>query len=195
MKQTVYKVILFDFFDVIHTDAFKHWVIDKGLKREGSLEQASIDLDSGTIDVQGFRKRLAEIAGITSEQVHEELISYHRLNDEIIPLLDKLGTNYQLGLLSNASSEFLRGLLRKHNLEPKFHHIVISSEVGAIKPSPEIFKYILSKMKVNPKESIFIDDNEKYVAAAEKLGITGIVFTDTKTLRRDLSALGIITEP
>ncbi|HSW79183.1 MAG TPA: HAD family phosphatase [Candidatus Saccharimonadales bacterium] len=191
-KNAEYKAILFDFFDVIHADGFKRWLASREIPREGAMEQASVAMDSGKITEFEFENRIAEIAGISREQLMIELDSYRILNQEILPLMGKLGENYQIGLLSNASSTFLRRLLREHELEPYFHHIVISSEVGMIKPSPEIFEHILTKMKVGPKEAIFIDDNDKNVEAAEKLGITGIVFTDTKQLRRDLDALGII---
>jgi HAD superfamily hydrolase (TIGR01509 family) len=193
MKQPKYKAILFDFFDVIHADGFKRWRASRGISYNGSYRQASVEMDSGKIDDVEFKKRVAAAAGITVAQFEAELESHRILNHEILPLIGKLGENYQIGLLSNAPSKFLRGLILQHDLEPYFHEIVISSEVGLIKPSPEIFEHILSKMKAGPNESIFIDDNVQNVRAAEKIGISGLIFTDTETLRRDLDALGIIT--
>ncbi len=165
-----YKAILFDFFDVVHADGFKRWMKDRGIVWEGYILQANIDMDCGKIDETEFLKRVAGLVGHTPKQFEAELKSYEKLNDEIIPLIDKLKEIYKIGLLSNAPSKYLRDLLKRHNLESHFHHIVISSEVGVAKPSPEIFEHLISKMKTTPKESIFIDDNSKYVAAAEKVG-------------------------
>jgi FMN phosphatase YigB (HAD superfamily) len=39
---------------------------------------------------------------------------------------------------------------------------------------------------------VFIDDNKENIASAERLGIKGIVFTDTESLKQDLSSMGII---
>ena len=92
-----FEAIVFDFFDVIYADAFKRWLASKGFKREGSFKQASEDLDRGIIDAMGFRQRLADITGKTQQQVIDELESFHILNEEILPLLKKLGKHYQIG--------------------------------------------------------------------------------------------------
>ena len=102
-----------------------------------------------------------------------------------------LKAKYRIALLSNAPSAFIRELLAAHELERHFHEIVISSEVGMIKPSTEIFEYTLSRLGVPAVEAIFIDDNPGHVAAAEKLGITGIQFLSAKQLRSDLIKAGI----
>lgn len=187
------EAIIFDFFDVVYADAFKRWLAKRGLKREGALKQASEDMDSGKIDLQECEKIIAGLAGISVEQFEAELEEYRILNEEMVPLLKKLGENYQIGLLSNAESVFLRNLLREHNLGPLFHHICISSEVGMIKPNREIFDHILSKMEVDPGNTIFIDDNGENVRAGEKFGLQGIVYVDMPKLHRDLRAHGVIT--
>ncbi len=67
--------------------------------------------------------------------------------------------------------------------------IVISSEVGAIKPEPEIFELALKRLGSMPQESIFIDDNPNYVEAAQKLGMQGITYTDFDSFEQQLQNL------
>ncbi len=94
---------------------------------------------------------------------------------------------YRIGLLSNAPSTFIRALFAEHDLERLFHEIIISSEVGMVKPNTDIFKLTLQKLDVSPSEAVFIDDNKKHVQAAEKSGIKGLQFTSANNLRKQLS--------
>ena len=57
---------------------------------------------------------------------------------------------------------------------------VISSEEHIIKPDKRIYKRICDKFHLNPKECVFTDDREENIKAAEKYGMYGIVFTDSK---------------
>ena len=46
--------------------------------------------------------------------------------------------------------------------------------------------------KVNPAESVFIDDLIENIDGAKKVGINGIHYTDMETLYKSLKQLGII---
>src|SRR5690606_1641082 len=71
--------------------------------------------------------------------------------------------------------------LSSPSLIPKeFHKIfdtfVISCDVGSRKPNLEIYKILLKKLKVRPKEILFIDDRPWNLVPAKKLGIQTILF-------------------
>jgi 2-haloacid dehalogenase len=107
-------------------------------------------------------------------------------------LVEVLQGRYKLALLSNAPSSFFRTLLAKNALEQYFDEIVVSSEVGSVKPSLEIFHLTLERLKAKPDEAIFIDDNPKHVEAGERAGIRSLLFTSVEQLAKDLANLGII---
>ncbi len=186
-----YKAIIFDFFDVIHNDPFQRWLKSKGIKREGAWQQASVDLDKGLITTQQFLERLSHLSNMPTSVMEREFASFHGYDHGMISLVKLLAQSYTVGLLSNGPSAFVRDLLQKGNIEDTFHHIVISSEVGMVKPEPEMFRHILQKMSVEPHQTIFIDDNPKNVAGAEALGIRGIPYTDLPQLKTALKALGV----
>ena len=186
-----YEAIIFDFFDVIHNDPFQRWLKSRGLKREGDLHQASVEMDKGLITPKEFLKRLGALTNTDPAKVEQEMASFHGFNDEMIALINDLVAHYQVGLLSNGPSAFVRGLLKEGNIQDTFHHIVISSEVGMVKPDPAMFRYVLDKMSVQSQQAIFIDDNPKNVAAANDLGIHGIIFTGPPELKSALQALGV----
>jgi epoxide hydrolase-like predicted phosphatase len=56
-----------------------------------------------------------------------------------------------------------------------FDAVVISSEVGMRKPEPRIFLHAAGLLGLDPNECIFIDDIQANIAAAEKLGFTGVL--------------------
>ncbi len=56
----------------------------------------------------------------------------------------------------------------------KRENIMISADVGYIKPQPEIFESFLSKHKLDPKTCFFIDDQEENIAGAQTFGIRGM---------------------
>ena len=66
---------------------------------------------------------------------------------------------------------------------------VISGLVHMIKPHPDIYQYCLDTYKLLPEESVFIDDRQVNIDGAEAVGIHGLLFHDTETLRKDLKAL------
>ena len=51
-----------------------------------------------------------------------------------------------------------------------FEGIIISGNEKIIKPDPEIYKIAIKRFKLEPKNSLFIDDKLINISAAEKLG-------------------------
>lgn len=186
-----YKALIFDFFDVIHSDFFQGWLRKHGMPREGAVHQASVEIDHGRIDVAEFLNRLSQITGQPAADIKAQFDELSKVDHDLTNLIRGLQDKYQIALLSNASSVVVRHIMSQHDLESLFHEIVISSDVDMIKPDPKIFEHTLAKLGVKPSEAIFIDDNIKNVEGAQAVGITGIQFTDTPSLRADLKKLGI----
>ena len=101
-----------------------------------------------------------------------------------------------VGLISNAT-DLARRVMRRLDLERYFDPIVISSEVGARKPSRRIFDIALERAGVSPGRSLFIGDKPGVdVVGAGRTGMNAILidrhgtFPDTPFLRiADLSSL------
>lgn len=183
------KAIIFDFFDVFRTDAYKAWLKANGIPHKGEYFEASRQMDVGTITTQQFLERLSRLSG--REVTQQEMDASAEVDEAVVEVAKGLKAGYRIALLSNAPSSFIRELLAVHELEQHFHEIVISSEVGMVKPSVEIFEYTLARLGVSASEALFIDDNPGHVAAAEKAGITGIQFYSAGQLEDALVKLGI----
>ena len=60
----------------------------------------------------------------------------------------------------------------------------------AILAEPDIYRYLLVSFDLSAQECLFIDDSPANVAAAQALGLQGMVFTDAAACRRQLVEQG-----
>ncbi|CAD6979207.1 unnamed protein product [Tilletia controversa] len=67
-------------------------------------------------------------------------------------------------------------------LKEFFHLFIESSKVGLRKPDPEIYKYALRELQVEPHEAVFLDDIGINLKAAKKLGIVTIRVQPTSSV-------------
>lgn len=109
---------------------------------------------------------------------------------EIIEELKAQG--YKLGLLSIHTKEWIEYCDKKFDYQRLFHSVLYSFEAKAMKPEKEVYEMILKRLGSKPSESLFIDDYEKNLVPANKLGLKTILFTDSKTLKMDLASFGIM---
>ncbi|MEO8582429.1 MAG: HAD family phosphatase [Flavitalea sp.] len=96
---------------------------------------------------------------------------------ERIELLKKIKTKYRLFLLSNTNSihvqEFNPRLFQLYgfHLEDLFEKTYYSHVVNLRKPDAAIFELVLKENKLNPSETLFIDDTASNFEEARRLGI------------------------
>lgn len=115
------------------------------------------------------------------------------LPDPLIPesLLEGLSKRYRLLLLSNTNAIHFDMLEKTYPLLRHFHHMVLSYRVGAMKPSPAIFREALARAECRPEECFFTDDIAEYVAAAKREGIDAVQFESRAQIEQELMARGI----
>lgn len=139
------------------------------------------DFETGNISPAEFRKRIKALLppGVTDAQVDEAwnamLLS---VPIERLQLLEKLSKKYRLFLLSNTNIIHIKAYLaylKKHHSLPNLSHIFekeyYSYEIGMRKPNQEIFDFVIAQNKLNPKETIFIDDSPQHIQGAAAAGV------------------------
>jgi len=94
--------------------------------------------------------------------------------------------------LTNWSAETYPAALQRFAFLRWFRGILVSGEVGLIKPDPRIFALLIERFAIEPHCAVYIDDVEANVAAARPLGIHAIHFTTPARLREELIALGLL---
>jgi putative hydrolase of the HAD superfamily len=80
------------------------------------------------------------------------------LYPEVLEVLRQLRSRYRLGVVSNFDGR-LRMILQQFGIAKFFAEVVISSEVGADKPDPLIFRRALELAGVSPNEALHVGDD------------------------------------
>ena len=93
--------------------------------------------------------------------------------------------------LSNWSPETFPLVRNKYSFFDEFDEIVFSGEVNLIKPEPEIYHLLLSKIPYQASECLFIDDSQANIDTARALGFYGICFESPEGVARVLGEYGL----
>ena len=109
-----------------------------------------------------------------------------KLYPEVVAVLEQLRQRFQLAVISNFDGR-LRFILQNLGISKYFAHLFISSELGADKPDPEIFRRALKLMHLNAKEVLHVgDDPERDWKAAKEAGLLVFQLNRPKNSLRDL---------
>lgn len=78
--------------------------------------------------------------------------------------------------------------LFEHNTHQTFDGIMISGDVGTLKPASKIFHQCLEQFNLNPTTTLFIDDEPANIAGAANVNIHTLLSnpTDTDNLRKNI---------
>jgi putative hydrolase of the HAD superfamily len=109
-----------------------------------------------------------------------------KLYPDVLDVLEQLRERFQLAVISNFDGR-LRFILQHLGISKCFSHIFISSELGADKPDPEIFRRALKLMHLNANEVLHVgDDPERDWKAAKEAGLLVFQLDRPKNSLRDL---------
>jgi glucose-1-phosphatase len=107
-------------------------------------------------------------------------------------IFQRLSKQYRLGLLSNTDHIHLAHMEPKYDFFPYFPVRIYSCSVGASKPDPLIYQHALRGLRTKATEALYIDDIPAYVEAAQRLGMSGIIYRSPDQLREDLRSFGVV---
>ncbi len=101
---------------------------------------------------------------------------------------------YRLYALTNWSAEAFPIARELYDFLGWFEGIVVSGEIGIVKPDPAIFEHLERIFELQPRETVFIDDVPANVEAAREAGFRAIRFENPEQLRDELESLGVVPE-
>ena len=155
--------------------------LPKALFERGFFQQYWSEFDRGTMSQAEMVTRMAEFIGRTYAECWD-FIEYikHGLQDlpDTCALIEELSQKgFRLFCLSNMSYEYY-DYMKDRPVFSLFEGRIISAHEHLIKPDPAIYRLLLDRYQLLPEETLFIDDLEKNVLAAQTLGIHTVHFTD-----------------
>jgi putative hydrolase of the HAD superfamily len=185
------KAVIFDCFGVLASDGWlpfkrKYFGHDKALFEQASdLNKRS---DSGFIKYTEFIDEVAKMAGIDSKEALSQ-ISRNPVDEELFGYIaHDLKPRYKIGMLSNASSNWLSELFTPEQ-NALFDATALSYDMGVVKPDPKAYQTIADRLGVEMEECVFADDQERYVTAAKDVGMHAVLYKDYSTFKVDLEKI------
>ncbi len=103
----------------------------------------------------------------------------------LIDCIRSLRPRRKTGLISNAWSG-LRDYIVRHKFDDAFDCLIISAEVGMVKPQAEIYRYAAEQLGIRPDEALFVDDTPENIHGAQKVGMIGVLFRSPEQTLREL---------
>jgi len=123
-----------------------------------------------------------------TQSIVDEFFAGDVIDRDLVDFLRGLRDNFKVGLISNAWSG-LRPWIVSRKFDDAFDVMVISAEMGVMKPDPRIFQYALEQLDVAPAEAVFVDDVIENVDAARQAGMQGLLFLHPREVINKLKLL------
>lgn len=205
------KNILFDFGGVIVSlnkqNALNRFTkigfpnIEKYLN-EFRQEGIFLEYEEGKIGKEEFYKEFRRLAGnenISSDDIDSGWLAFLvGIPEYKFQLLKDLRKEYNVYLLSNTNPSVM-GWAYSKDFSPEglpidafFDKCYLSFEIGCAKPDPEIFHYIINDSKMDPAETLFLDDGKANVEIGAELGFQIYQVDQDEDLRKVFVDKGLL---
>ena len=117
-------------------------------------------------------------------------------HDETIDIVRELkAQGTPLYCLTNFSREKFPLIRRRFDVFDLFDGIVVSAEIGMVKPEPAVYRYLIERFGLEAPACLFVDDVEANVGAASSFGMQAVRYLSGRQLRRDLRMRQVLTSP
>jgi putative hydrolase of the HAD superfamily len=105
---------------------------------------------------------------------------------EVLPLLERLSSDYAMAVITNGPSEGQREKLAVTGLDRYFQLVVTSNDIGVGKPDRAIFSHALDTLGFSTGSALHVGDSlEADVAGALNAGLTAVWLNRRRAQRED----------
>lgn len=156
-------------------------------------------IESGEISPDDFLESISQLCGqpISFEQVAYAWWGFFsHLSPGILQKLEEWKQQgYHIYMLTN-NNPFMMSYIRGENFAPEgkpfysyFDHLYVSCDLGLAKPDTAIYQYVLKDQKMDPKETIFVDDRASNLEGAKKVGMYTFLVEDSSNWIADFESI------
>ena len=158
-------------------------------------EQLGDEFESGRLTADDVHRELEQrlAARLDRTALSRAVGDIFESNADMLPLLDSLRqSGRRLVLLSNTNALHIDWVRSRFDVLSRFDALVLSYEVGAMKPEDAIYEAALRAIDCEPAECFYTDDIPRYVDRGRAFGLQASVFTGADDLRRELAQRGVV---
>lgn len=189
------KNIVIDFGGVLTIGKYSRVVFDlikinKNIDNEKYFRELLIQLNWGKISLN---KLLAEFnkhsnSNISKDEMISHFVEAININNGLFNYLkDCKKKGLKIILFSNNNTISVEGIKKKKkDIFGTFDNIFFSYKYNLKKPDKKFYEIMIKEAKINPKESVFIDDQEDNIKTAEEFGFKTVLFKNNKKLKEEL---------
>ncbi|MEI7918250.1 MAG: HAD family phosphatase [Candidatus Saccharibacteria bacterium] len=139
-------------------------VIKAGENSKSFLPKLVLDVSDNEISAINQKKK----------DLYPKYLNISELNEYLSVFLAQMSEHYATVLVTTAKKDNALAVLRQHNLERYFSHMIFGDDVADMKPSPASYELALIKTGLKPGEVIAFEDSDAGLSAAEAAGINTI---------------------
>jgi FMN phosphatase YigB (HAD superfamily) len=183
--------IYFDFGAVLvnYDEVFKKVSSDFNLDRDEFKDFYNnfvVDMDVGKESVSGFWKKSVEKFGLKNAfeyNLAKSWVSDYKIIQPVFKMIHSLEGKVDMGIISNIHADVWWAAF-EDNWVPKikYKEILLSSDLGVVKPSRDIYEIAQGKANIKAEEILFIDDKEENLVEPKKMGWKTVLFDQNKAI-------------
>jgi putative hydrolase of the HAD superfamily len=196
------RAVLFDFGGVIADEGFQeglYAIADKfGLDRKRFFQLANEAVyNSGYVTGTGSEKdywnMVREHSGIVAdnEELRQEILSRFIPRDWILEEVDGIRRQGIITAILSDQSDWLDQLDAIYNISRHFDAVFNSFHIGKSKRDSTVFADVLQALKVDGRETLFVDDNIDHIDRATAAGLQVHHFTGRSGFMKKLKEVGL----
>ncbi|MBI4170305.1 MAG: HAD family phosphatase [Candidatus Aenigmarchaeota archaeon] len=198
-RKSKIKCLLFDYGGVLTSGSIDpvHDALNRKLGKRVFVRKASLhsQILKGWIKSRDYYMAIAEKTGKSQKYIGELFLSTYtrliKLNKRTLSLAKNAKRNgYKIGILSNITS-VVKGVNEKRGLFKEFSPVILSCDVGCMKPQKKMYRIAINKSGLRPEEIVYIDDRKELLLPAKRLGMKTLHFRNASQLRQDLKKVGV----
>lgn len=179
----MYKAVIFDFFGVFCPDITMEWfkkATPDWQDKKDVFQSICSRSDYGKLSRDDFNVEVADLVGVSVQCLVDGVEKETVINDSLVQYVNNLkARGFKIACLSNGTHEWTLRVIQNHGLGNLFETVILSGDLGIVKPDPAIYAHTVKDLGVEASEAIFVDDRQINVDAGESVGIKSILFTKT----------------
>ena len=168
--------------------------VSNTLKEGSDFSSLLRQYETGKISAVDFHKKIIDHLEIELSFDEFESVSNDAIeagDDGIDGIVNTLSKKYQLAILSNTNPVHYKHIREKYSIIGLFDYILLSYEMGAMKPDIEAYEKLMHATSKPPSQHLFIDDRIENISAAKEIGMDSIHYKSANGLIAALRQRGI----
>lgn len=183
------KAVIFDCYGVLAANASDVAFEMLGgdlIAHRRRIDEIYLQFDLGIMNRAESHAQMAELVEVSAERWEQAINEAHGVNGVLVEFAKDL--NVKRSILSNIGRESFDRLLNKVDFS-FFDDMVLSGDVGMVKPDARIFELAAARLEVEPEECILVDDMIANVEAAKRAGMVGVHYQSSAETIKALKVL------